>query len=251
MTMRSYAEIRRSDGTRAARKRAFTLVEVLVTLAIVAVLVAILLPAVMRARESARRSRCQNNLHQLGLAAHSGGSREFVPGFDSMLPALEQAGASPALPLAVFRCPSDGGSATVPRASGPSKELGRTNYAGVAGDGNLQGVYSRNPFGITHSVGIEQITDGQSTTMMVGEQDSAPADPASGWWETPIATTAWAIDSKDARGLKRADVFRSQHGGGANFLMVDGAVCWINVSIDLRVYRALSTIAGGEVVGEF
>lgn len=129
-------------------RRGFTLVELLVSIAIIGLLVALLIPAVQAARESGRRSRCVNNLRQIGIALSDYHGRTaglpsgYLSGFDSagddtgpgwgwaalMLPEIEQVPAydliaftraiedpvntrARLLSFPVFLCPSDSAAA--------------------------------------------------------------------------------------------------------------------------------------------
>jgi prepilin-type N-terminal cleavage/methylation domain-containing protein len=77
---------------RTNQRRGFSLVELLVVIAVIGVLIALILPAAQAARETARRINCANNLKNLGLAAqhYHGDHCTFPPGAVGPLAALPQ-----------------------------------------------------------------------------------------------------------------------------------------------------------------
>jgi prepilin-type N-terminal cleavage/methylation domain-containing protein/prepilin-type processing-associated H-X9-DG protein len=127
----------------------FTLIEILVVIAIIGVLVALLLPAVQSAREAARRAQCTNNLKQIGLAVHNYVTKTGVfPAqstrnvssvwgpwntsvLSSILPELEQATLFNALNFSLlFNDPPPAGSPPSPSGGAENTTVGYTKLAG-------------------------------------------------------------------------------------------------------------------------
>jgi prepilin-type N-terminal cleavage/methylation domain-containing protein/prepilin-type processing-associated H-X9-DG protein len=261
----------------------FSLVELLVVIAVIGLLLSLLLPAVQAAREAARRLGCSNNLHQIGLGLHGhhdcykrfplggtemralrnpDGSARYPNGVQLawsayILPYMELQSLAKRINYKKgFDSPENASAAaeiislylcpSVSRQSYLVQGRGVCDYGGIYGER----IVSKNnpPRGVmlyTQTVRIRDIIDGTAHTLMITE-DSGFQD---GQWINGLNVFDVAYAINTAPPFENDP--RSKHKGGVNGLMADGAVRLLGNEMDLPVLAAICTRNGGEVVGAF
>jgi prepilin-type N-terminal cleavage/methylation domain-containing protein/prepilin-type processing-associated H-X9-DG protein len=266
--------------------RGFTLVELLVVVAIIGLLIALLLPAVQSSRESARRTQCANNLKQmgLGLLEYHDAKTTFPIGCIGctkasglstawstvVLPFVEESQAfglydqtaaynsvtnrkATSVVVGTYLCPS-------------TVTFSRVRNGNTTGDVNGNGRYDAGDFmgmidygGMYGSSGFAVADNG----VLVYDQTVSLRQVTDGASHTLLVGEdsgrgtsmdgEWAdggniFDVEVAVNTSQNNELWSDHPGGAQGLFCDGSVQFLADSLDLTLLSAISTRAGGEII---
>jgi len=170
-----------------------------------------------------------------------------------------------------FMCPSDGynpylhqpGSTTYRYDYGYRSSYGFTQYTDeytLAWNYSADTNAARTPWGYNGSAKLDRIKDGTSNTMLLLETPMEKTSPSYGPFWNQYAHTFWIIPQLGLNrpynipvGEKRVYAWRagSTHEGGAQTVMADGSVRFLSEDMSQTTLNAITSIAGGEAVGDF
>jgi prepilin-type N-terminal cleavage/methylation domain-containing protein/prepilin-type processing-associated H-X9-DG protein len=231
-TFASLATTNRRLPDRGASREGFTLIELLVVIAIIAILAGMLLPALARAKESAKRTQCMNNMRNLGLALKMYvDDNEGIFPLRTMAPCWTGRMSNEIITPKILVCPSDGPKAPwsigndlsdparFPLDGVPRSYIinGWNDYVKVYSPSNLGDYYTTGNAAIPiPESGVKEPTD----TVAFGEKANSVGD--------------FYMDYEGYDDLMKLD--QSRHGsagnkqnlsGGSNYIFCDGSARYV------------------------